>query len=368
MKSTARALSLAALMAVTLGATPVGGAVFTPAVAEEVKSAEEKALEQTLSSDEPVVEGRHEISAGHVDMGPKFVEGSWELMFHDDSTDTPVWRDPADVVLKGGDAAKMQVPDDPRYSFVQAGAGSEVFVIPQTELAGVVWPGWNTQDPEVVGRLGRGVTFTLEGVEGPGGFTLYLENGNFGAPQVLWTSDSGEPQDIWVEPNVHTHANWVFTRSGVYFVTVRVHAELADGTTVEDTARLQFAVGSQTTAEQVFDAASALPALDSSDGAGTTESDASADQETKDSDPAATETAGGTGADSSGVDDSGADSTGQAVSSSEQAGDEAGGLPVAAWVGIGVALVLGAGGVLVAALRRGTRAKDDALQQMKHRG
>lgn len=368
MKSTARALSLAALMAVSLGATPVGGTVFTPAVAEEVKSAEEKALEQTLSSDEPVIEGRHEISAGHVDMGPKFVEGSWELMFHDDSTDTPVWRDPADVVLKGGDAAKMQVPDDPRYSFVQAEAGSEVFVIPQTELAGVVWPGWNTQDPEVVGRLGRGVTFTLEGVEGPGGFTLYLENGNFGAPQVLWTSDSGEPQDIWVEPNVHTHANWVFTQPGVYFVTVRVHAELADGTTVEDTARLQFAVGSQTTAEQVFDAASALPALDSSDGAGATESDASADQETKDSAPASTETAGGTGADSSGVDDSGADSTGQAVSSGEQAGDEAGGLPVAAWVGIGVALMLGAGGALWAVLRRGARAKDEALRQMKHRG
>lgn len=362
-KATAQKFSLAAaLAALALGA---GLPVLPPAGAEEVKSAEEKALEQTLSQDEPVVSGRHEIGAGHVDMGPKFVEGSWELMFHDDSTETPVWRDPADVVLKGGDAARMPVPDDPRYSFVQASAGESVYVIPQTELAGVVWPGWNTQDPEVVSRLGRGVTFTLEGVEGPGGFTLYMENGNFGAPQVLWTSDAQEPQDIWVEPNVHTHANWVFTQPGVYFVTVRVHAELADGSRVEDTARLQFAVGSQTSAEQVFEAAAALPAVDASAASSPAASSPGqetegAEQEAKDSTPAAGEGSGAAGASAQGSQ--------QAVSAGEKTAGESGGLPLAAWVGIGVALVLGAGGALLAVLRRGSRAKEEAFQQMKHRG
>lgn len=250
------ALALAALLVPASALTPAAYA------AEENKSAEERALEQTLSPDEPVVSGQHEIAAGHVDMGPAFVEGSWELMFRDDSTAEPVWRDPADVVLRGDDTAMMAVPDDPRYSFVQASPGEQVYVIPQTELAGVVWPGWNTQNPQVVERLGRGVTFTLEAVEGPGEFSLYLENGTFGAPEVLWTSDATDPQDIFVEPNVHTHANWVFTAPGAYYLTVRAHAELADGTVVSDTARLLFAVGSTVTTEQVFAGADALGAVD----------------------------------------------------------------------------------------------------------
>lgn len=234
------------------------GTVFVPAVADDSSvSAEERALEQTLSEHEPIAEGRVEISSGHVDMGPKYVDGTWTLMFHDDHAETPVWRRAEDVVLKGDDTSLLPKPDDERYSFVKADAGDDVYVIPQTELAGVVWPGWNTQDPEVVSRLGQGVTLTLEKVEGPGQFTLYLENGNFSAPQVLWSSDRSEPQDIWVEPNTHTHANWVFTEPGAYFLTVTAHAELADGTVESDTQRLQFAVGSQTTSEQVFEAAAA---------------------------------------------------------------------------------------------------------------
>lgn len=259
MKVSPRFTTVLALAALLVPASALPPAAYA---AEENKSAEERALEQTLSPDEPVVSGQHEIAAGHVDMGPAFVEGSWELMFRDDSTAEPVWRDPADVVLRGDDTAMMAVPDDPRYSFVQASPGEQVYVIPQTELAGVVWPGWNTQNPQVVERLGRGVTFTLEAVEGPGGFSMYLENGTFGAPEVLWTSDSTDPQDIFVEPNVHTHANWVFTAPGAYYLTVRAHAELADGTVVSDTARLLFAVGSTVTNEQVFAGADALGAVD----------------------------------------------------------------------------------------------------------
>lgn len=266
-------LALAALLAPTSALAPAAYA------AEENRSAQERALEQTLSPDEPVVSGQHEIAAGHVDMGPAFVEGSWELMFRDDSTAEPVWRDPADVVLRGNDTALMPVPDDPRYSFVQAAVGEQVYVIPQTELAGVVWPGWNTQNPQVVERLGRGVTFTLEAVEGPGGFSMYLENGTFGAPEVLWTSDSSDPQDIFVEPNVHSHANWVFTKPGAYYLTVRAQAELADGTSVSDTARLLFALGSSVSMEQVIAGAEALGAVDeqtTAQGAGQQDQGASA--------------------------------------------------------------------------------------------
>lgn len=331
------ALALAALLA------PASALVPAAYAAEENKSAEERALEQTLSPDEPVVTGQHEIAAGHVDMGPAFVEGSWELMFRDDSTAEPVWRDPADVVLRGNDTAMMPVPDDPRYSFVQAAAGEQVYVIPQTELAGVVWPGWNTQNPQVVERLGRGVTFTLEGVEGPGGFSMYLENGTFGAPEVLWTSDTTDPQDIFVEPNVHTHANWVFTQPGAYYLTVRAHAELADGTVVSDTARLLFAVGSSVSNEQVFAGADALGEVEEQNTANESQGE-DQDASTQAAEVTSTASAGGSDSESSDTSEN-SDST----------------LPLGLIAGSGTLLLaLIAGGILLA--RRSAAAKAEAFK------
>ena len=229
----------------------------TPATAESASaqpsdsnlSRGERALTQTLSAEQPVASGRTEISAGHVDMGPRFNNGKFELMLHDDHGETPVWRSLDEVIYRGSDQAILEVPNDPRYSFVGAPAGSKVYVIPQTETKGVIWPGWNTQDPQLVSKLNRGVNLTLEQVSGPGTFSLYLENGNFSAPQVLWSSTKSEPQKLWVEKNTHTHANWVFTAPGEYLLKVTASAELSDGSTVTDTRYLKFAVGDSASAD-----------------------------------------------------------------------------------------------------------------------
>ena len=215
-------------------------------------SKEQKALQQTLSPEQPVGTGRTEISSGHVDMGPRFTDGKFQLMIHDDHAATPIWRSVDDVLYRGSDAALRQVPDDDRYSFVGAQPGEQVYVIPQTETKGVVWPGWTTQDPGLVQKTPRGVTLTLEQVQGPGQFTLYLENGNFSKPQVLWDSSKHEPQDIWVEKNTHTHANWVFTKPGAYLLKVTARAELADGSVVSDTRYMKFAIGDSVTADEVY--------------------------------------------------------------------------------------------------------------------
>ena len=212
----------------------------------------ERALTQTLSAEQPVASGRTEISAGHVDMGPRFNNGKFELMLHDDHGESPVWRSLDEVIYRGSDKAILEVPNDPRYSFVGAPAGSKVYVIPQTETKGVIWPGWNTQDPQLVSKLNRGVNLTLEQVSGPGTFSLYLENGNFSAPQVLWSSTKSEPQKLWVEKNTHTHANWVFTAPGEYLLKVTASAELSDGSTVSDTRYLKFAVGDSANADALY--------------------------------------------------------------------------------------------------------------------
>lgn len=264
MNSTTR--SSRSLPALALGASlmlaPLGmaHAETTPATTESASaqpsdsnlSRGERALTQTLSAEQPVASGRTEISAGHVDMGPRFNNGKFELMLHDDHGETPVWRSLDEVIYRGSDKAILEVPNDPRYSFVGAPAGSKVYVIPQTETKGVIWPGWNTQDPQLVSKLNRGVNLTLEQVSGPGTFSLYLENGNFSAPQVLWSSTKSEPQKLWVEKNTHTHANWVFTAPGEYLLKVTASAELSDGSTVSDTRYLKFAVGDSANADALY--------------------------------------------------------------------------------------------------------------------
>ena len=264
MNSTTR--SSRSLSALVLGASlmlaPLGvaHAETTPATAESASaqpsdsnlSRGDRALTQTLSAEQPVASGRTEISAGHVDMGPRFNNGKFELMLHDDHGESPVWRSLDEVIYRGSDKAILEVPNDPRYSFVGAPAGSKVYVIPQTETKGVIWPGWNTQDPQLVSKLNRGVNLTLEQVSGPGTFSLYLENGNFSAPQVLWSSTKSEPQKLWVEKNTHTHANWVFTAPGEYLLKVTASAELSDGSTVSDTRYLKFAVGDSASADTLY--------------------------------------------------------------------------------------------------------------------
>ncbi|MEU4154976.1 choice-of-anchor M domain-containing protein [Actinoplanes sp. NPDC026670] len=213
----------------------------------------------SLDPDQPQATGRAVLETGHVDIGPRVRDGQWTIQIHDDHATPPVWRDPADTVLRVLDTAELVVPDDEDYAFLGAPAGAKVHVVPQTERPGVVWVGWNTQDPGVLATAGRGVTMTLRGVQGPGPVTVFLQSGNLGAPQVLWSSARPFPQPLWVETNTHTHANWVFGAPGVYLLAVGVTAELPDGVTAATDTVLRLAVGDATDPAAAFGAAYSVP-------------------------------------------------------------------------------------------------------------
>ena len=350
-----RSLSALALSAsLMLAPLGVAHAETTPATAESASaqpsdsnlSRGERALTQTLSAEQPVASGRIEISAGHVDMGPRFNNGKFELMLHDDHGETPVWRSLDEVIYRGSDKAILEVPNDPRYSFVGAPAGSKVYVIPQTETKGVIWPGWNTQDPQLVSKLNRGVNLTLEQVSGPGTFSLYLENGNFSAPQVLWSSTKSEPQKLWVEKNTHTHANWVFTAPGEYLLKVTASAELSDGSTVSDTRYLKFAVGDSASADALY----AMEAQ--ARGSASSGSDSSASQ--------------ASGTQASGTQASGTQASGSssAAAASDQSGFRA--EFTISWSPIvaGIVVVVGVG-AFIASRRRRSSAQREALDEVR---
>lgn len=216
-------------------------------------------LSQSIEEDQAVSEEDTVLSLGHVDLGPRYVDGAWTLMVHDDTDeDGSVWRPLEHAVVQVSDAATREVPDDPAYGFLGVEPGAPVHVVPQTQDPDVVWLGWNTQDPQVMASVDRGVTLSLAGVEGPGDLLVYLQDGGFGEPDVLWDSRSAEEQELWVDVNTHTHANWVFTRPGVYLVSIRANATLVDGSEDEAVGTVRFAVGDGTATEDAF-AADAEP-------------------------------------------------------------------------------------------------------------
>lgn len=69
--------------------------------------------------------------------------------------------------------------------------------------------------------MGSGATMTLGNLQGPGKAWLFLQDGAFGAPTVLYDSSTSSQSDIWVEANTHVHANWAFSAPGAYALSVR---------------------------------------------------------------------------------------------------------------------------------------------------
>ena len=238
-----------------------GGAAPTP-------PPDDPALAQSVAPDEAAASGPAVIDVGHVDVGPRVVDGQWQVMARDDSGPAPVWRDPAQTVLHVTDAALMDAPTDPAYDFMGGRAGERWYVVPQTQNPDVVWLGWNTQDPGVTRTVQRGATMSIGPVSGPGRAWMFLQNGTFGKPLPLMDSQTGAPQDVWVDVNTHVHANWVFSAPGTYLARLTFSADTLDGRHVSATTVLRFAVGSATStqdalatdASAVLDAGAAGPA------------------------------------------------------------------------------------------------------------
>lgn len=187
--------------------------------------------------------GRTVIGDGHIDMGPRFDHGRWTVQIRDDTGKPAVWRNTEDVVLQVKDRAKVEVPQDKTFAFLGK-PGSHVWLLPQVQQDGVLWPGWNSQEPEVAATVEREVTWQLTDVNGPGDFMLFL-NGSFGTPTVIFDGRKRLPQETGIEVNSHVHGNWAFTRPGTYLVQVRMSAKTKDGAGQTDTRTLRFSVGPQ---------------------------------------------------------------------------------------------------------------------------
>ena len=208
-------------------------------------------LAQSVAAHEEWSNEATEISVGHVDLGPRLIDGQWRAGLRHDADGGAVWRDPNQTVLRVSDAAVMTAPDSADYPFLADVAGKPVYVVPQTQNPNVVWLGWNTQDPAVTATIDRGLTMRVGPVSGPGRAWLFLQSGTFGKPLLLADS-AAAPGDVWIDSGTHVHANWAFSAPGTYTATVTFLGTTTAGEAVSASTTLRFAVG---------DAASASEAL-----------------------------------------------------------------------------------------------------------
>ena len=221
-------------------------------------------LAQSVAAHEEWSNEASEISVGHVDLGPRLIDGQWRAGLRHDAESGAVWRDPNQTVLRVNDAAIMTAPDSADYPFLADVAGKPVYVVPQTQNPSVVWLGWNTQDPAVTATIDRGLTMRVGPVSGPGRAWLFLQSGTFGKPLLL--ADSGAaPGDVWIDSGTHVHANWAFSAPGTYTATVTFLGTTTAGEAVSASTTLRFAVGDAASASEAL--AMAAPAAAPADGA-----------------------------------------------------------------------------------------------------
>ena len=243
-------------------------------------------LAQSVAAHEEWSNEASEISVGHVDLGPRLIDGQWRAGLRHDAESGAVWRDPNQTVLRVSDAAIMTAPDSADYPFLADVAGKPVHVIPQTQNPSVVWLGWNTQDPAVTATIDRGLTMRVGPVSGPGRAWLFLQSGTFGKPLLL--ADSGAaPGDVWIDSGTHVHANWAFSAPGTYTATVTFLGTTTAGEAVNASTTLRFAVGDAASASEALAMAapaasgsgsgsgSGAPAAGTSQGPGSSESTSS---------------------------------------------------------------------------------------------
>ena len=138
-------------------------------------------------------------------------------------------------------AASAKVPGG-AFSFLGP-AGTPIWQIPQTQKAGVVWLGWNTEELTTAQVYGGGIDWRLDKVTGPGRVALF-EFDSFGQPKVIFNTADGLPDTYRIPLGTHAHGNWAFTKPGTYKVTFTHAATLANGKQTKDTASLTFIVGS----------------------------------------------------------------------------------------------------------------------------
>lgn len=255
-----RTKPLSLLSATTLGCTLALGAplalpqvgTFTAAQAQENQAQENQTGTQAGTESRAYVnyEGDYVIAGVHTEMLNAFLDGNqFTLATLADTGPGQQGRfNPARTVFHLPDVEDARTKVVAGYDYI-APEDTDIFYIPSTRTRGLLYPGLGAEGIRP-GAL-KDNTIKLELVRSSvpegGRAEVFTESGRDN-PRVFSTNDKLAPHTI--TSGGHEHLSWAFTREGIYQLTFRATATLADGTPVSSEATYTIAVG--TDAEEGF--------------------------------------------------------------------------------------------------------------------
>ena len=199
-----------------------------------------------------------EYSAGHADIGLAYHSGDddhgegLDLHYHfgtgavldgvSQGSDSEFG--PGEAYVRVGDAVKTQLTSG--LDFLEASAGDDVWVLPQSSEPGVPFLGIAAE--ELSSSDFSSATLSMTGFSGPGQFALWQPDSVGGSPDVFWqTSDGISDDELDLVIGGHDHFNWGFTEEGVYEVELTGVANFTgDNVSISDVGTFSFAVGEAT--------------------------------------------------------------------------------------------------------------------------
>ena len=173
------------------------------------------------------------ISSGHVDVLDIDYEGTTLSLNIRDSRTSTVYDDvsPAATTLAVVPSTLTTVPSGSGYSCLGT-AGSPVYLLPQSNVSGVLWAGWNTEGIPSNALQNNNVTLRLDSWTIPSGarFALYTTSLSGPTFRLNTNSTTGCPRTTWTLPrNTHGHGWWAFTKAGTYTLKFRATATTSGG-------------------------------------------------------------------------------------------------------------------------------------------
>lgn len=227
-------------------------------------------------SDGAILDTPVTINNGHVDLRVMEVGGKFSVALGDDSRQhakESVTRTINSTTLEVTKLAKVKregnVLADESYD-VLGPKGSVLYVLPQGQQPGRVWPGFSSEALDRV-KYPEGATMTLTPVSAPEGGKWFAYTENLGAINRMHAS-SDKASDVPLPPGTHMHTAWAFTKPGTYTIDVTARAKQAGdgeqrararraaanndgGEATAETQRLTFVVEKKSAAEEPGDSA-----------------------------------------------------------------------------------------------------------------
>lgn len=196
-----------------------------------------------------------EYSAGHADIGVEYEAGSGELEPHwhfgtsavlNEDSGNDIEYEPGGAYARVPDASKLSRPSGAQWDFTGAGAGDDIWLLSQNNIAGQPFLGFAAEEVGAASDWTGDISWALDSVSGPSGAHFSVWQSSFSTTPLMSTADPASNPGFTTSIGGHGHFNLGFTEEGVYDVTWTASGTHNTDGFVSGTGTFKFVVGSAT--------------------------------------------------------------------------------------------------------------------------